>query len=102
VISLRPTLDVAEATPNSGILSAAINRDFERFAQIAHLGVAEPAEPFNEDTDRDALNRVEVRCTLTWHRIVARLKHDFAAEATNRRGARRDQGTAVPRDRRVA
>jgi len=79
-----------------------IDGDLEGGADVAHAGVAQAAEAFDEDRDRDALDRVQVHGAAARHRIVAGLEDDLAWEVADRGGARGDQGAPQPRDRRVS
>jgi len=78
-----------------------VDRDSESATDVAQAGVGETAESFDEDTDRDALDRVQVDGRTPGDRIIVRLEDDLARECPDCRRARRDEHTPKPWDRRI-
>lgn len=86
----------------AGASSRTVDSDFKGFADLAHTGVCQPAQTFDEYRDRDTLKRVQVDCRPPRDRIVAEFEDDLAGKASNRRRARCDECPTQPWDRRVA
>ena len=78
-----------------------VDRDRESAADLAHAGVAETAESFDEDAERDALNRVEVDGRTPEDRIIVGGQDNLAGECPDCRRARRDEHSPKPWDRRI-
>ena len=56
----------------------AVDSHFERITDLAHPCVAEPSEALDKDSDRDALDRVEIDAGSSWDGVVARFQHNLA------------------------
>ena len=83
-------------------LAAAGHGDFEGAADLIHPLVAETAEPFDERSERHALDRVEVDDRFPWDRIRGRLEQHLTRQSTDRRRARPDESPSQPRNRCVS
>ncbi len=70
---------------------AAVHRNCERRADLGHSAVAHATDSIRKHTYRDAFDRIEIDSGSATHRIIARLKDDFASEAADRGRARCDQ-----------
>jgi hypothetical protein len=79
----------------------AVDRDGEGCADRPHARVGQPSEPFDEDRDGDALDRVHVDHATAGYRVLAGLEPDVADEAADRGGARCDECAPVSWDHRV-
>ncbi|MEI2713319.1 MAG: hypothetical protein V9G04_08465 [Nocardioides sp.] len=53
----KRALDVA-----GGLVSGAVDGDSQGGADLTHAGIGEPAESFNEQRCRHALDRIEIDC----------------------------------------
>lgn len=82
-------------------LSRAVDRDFKGCADGAHLGVGKPAKPADQYCDRDTFDGVEVHRRTAGDRVGTGFKHNLAGKSPDSRGARCDECTSKPRDRRV-
>ena len=81
--------------------AVAVDRDFEGATDLPQAGIGQTAESFDEDADRDALDRVEVDGRAPRDRIVAGFEDDLAGERPDGRRAWRDEYAPKSRDRRV-
>ena len=79
-----------------------VHCDLESLADLTHPLVAEPAQSFDKDSDRDALDRVEIYSGQPWNGIVAGFENDLAGKAANSRRARGHQRASKSRDCSVA
>jgi len=82
--------------------SAAVDGHVKSGADVVHSHRAQRAEPFDEDRDRNALHRVEVRHASTGDGVVAGLEQDLARQIADRRGARSDQRSPEPGNGSIA
>jgi hypothetical protein len=69
----------------------AVDRDGQRRTDLAHPGVGESAESFDEHRERHTLDRIEVHRRTLWDGIVTGLENDLAGQRADRRGARSDE-----------
>ena len=86
----------------AGRMSVAVDSDLERIAHLAHLAVSQASESFDENSDRHALDRVEIGNARSRYGILAGLEGDFTGELADRRCARSNERSAKARDRRVS
>lgn len=93
---------VARHPAASGSSAPTIDGNVQGLADLFHAVVTQSTEPFDENANADALDRVQVDGRRTGHRIVPRDEYDLAWQTANRCGARSDQRSAQSRDRRVA
>jgi hypothetical protein len=82
-------------------LAVAIHGDIECYADFAHPIVAKPSETPHEDSDGNALDRVEVdrRPPRNW--IVSRLHNNLAGETADRGCTRRNERAPQPWNGRI-
>ena len=90
----------ARGLPTSG--SAAVDRDLERRADLAHPTIAQRPDPIHQHCDGDALDGVQVRRTTTRNRVIARLEDHLAGEPPDRGRAGGDERPTKPGDGGVA
>ena len=76
----------------------AVDCDCQSGADLPHPVIGQPAEAFDEDCDRDRLDRVEVDGRAKRHGVLAGFEEDLAREASDGGRARRDQCPTVTRD----
>ncbi len=67
--------------------SAAVDSYGERLANLVHPKVAEATYPVDQNSYRNAFDRVEVHGSSTSHRIITGFQDDFAGEPAKRRCA---------------
>lgn len=82
-------------------LSAAVDRNGQRFAYLGHAGIAQPTDPIRQQSNRDALDRVKIDCSSATDRIVIGFEDHLTREVADRRGARSDQRSAKSANRRI-
>ena len=66
----------------------AVDGNFESGAHLSHSLAAQSAEPVDEYSDRDALDRVKIDRREVGNRIGAWFEEDLAGEVSDRRRAR--------------
>ena len=76
--------------------AARINSDLECSADLAHAFVAEATQALHKDSDRDALDSVEIYAGSSWDGVVARFQHNLAGQASDGCRAWGDECTAKP------
>jgi hypothetical protein len=76
--------------------------DLKGCADLSHPVVAEPAEAFDQNCDRNALDGIEVDGRGQGDRVITRLEYDLARDPADGGSARSDQRAAESRNRGVA
>jgi len=68
-----------------------VDRYLEGRADLTHPGVGQPAEPVDQNRDRDAFDRVQVDRRPPGDGVLTRFEENLAGEPSNRCRARRDE-----------
>ena len=74
----------------------------KRRAYLPHPRIPQPAETIDKDSDRHALQRIQIHRRASRNGIVAGLKDDLAGQATDCRRTRRHHCPSEPRNGSVA
>ena len=80
----------------------AVDGDCEGGTDLAHANLGHPAQPLDEDGDRDAFDRVEIHRRAKRDRVVTWFEHHLAGKPPDGRRAGSHECAAMPWDDHVA
>lgn len=73
---------------------SAIDSHLQGSADLTHSHVTKAPDSFDKDCDRDTFDRIHIHCRAPWDRILARIEHHLARQASDRCRTRSYEGTA--------